>query len=539
MTSRPPEATGAGPAPEPPSEEAAQVVHHLHGSSVLFGVLHGLRGSSGLIVIAFFWLFFRESDHGPLHSFLLFALFLTGLLLLSLTANLIRYLVLRIRYEGDELIIKRGFIFRSERHIPYRRIQNIDVIQSVLHRPFNVGVVKIETSSGGEVEAELRVLSLAAVETMRTRVFGDAAADEDGRALAANDPGAGPAARSGTVEAAAARDLLSLRLSELILIGLITNRGLTFVAVIFGAAWQLEAQFEFFDRYDLTAWAGRLLDVLAATPIFFWIALAAGFLAVLYAFSICWSVVRFYGFRLQRQGDDLRIECGLFTRVRATIPRRRIQFITVRQTPLHRLFGRATMRVETAGTNIQDDETSLLSRRWFVPLLPSDRVDEMIEAVQPAFTIRDADWQPLAPKARRRLLRRAALFTAAPGLAAVLILPWEVGAILWAGVLLVALARAWRLPAVTRWSVTDRRIVYRTGVFTRLTSITLFSRVQTVATRQTPFDRRWSMAALSVDTAGAGTAGHLIDIHELPEERADHLRREIAHGAERAGFHWV
>ena len=83
-----------------------------------------------------------------------------------------RYVSFRLRYEDHELVIRSGLIFRNERHIPFSRIQNVDAIQNPFHRLFGVVEVRVETGGGKEEEARLSVLSLAAFEEMRQRVFG-------------------------------------------------------------------------------------------------------------------------------------------------------------------------------------------------------------------------------------------------------------------------------------------------------------------------------------------------------------------------------
>ncbi len=82
-----------------------------------------------------------------------------------------RYLSFRYRYEDSDLVIRRGFIFRNQRHIPYSRIQNIDAVQNVVHRLAGVVDVKIQTGGGSEPEATLSVLTLADLDEMRRRVF--------------------------------------------------------------------------------------------------------------------------------------------------------------------------------------------------------------------------------------------------------------------------------------------------------------------------------------------------------------------------------
>jgi putative membrane protein len=67
-------------------------------------------------------------------------------------------------------------------------------------------------------------------------------------------------------------------------------------------------------------------------------------------------------------------------------------------------------------------------------------------------------------------------------------------------------------------------VVYRSGILTRKISLTFFEKIQATAVAQTPWDRRWAMATLSVDTAAAGPADHAIEIKYLNAEvaRAEH-----------------
>ena len=62
-----------------------------------------------------------------------------------------------------------------------------------------------------------------------------------------------------------------------------------------------------------------------------------------------WALTRLYGYELTRSDDDLRTAFGLFTRIEATIPLHRIQTLTIEEGPLHRLFKRVGVKVETAG----------------------------------------------------------------------------------------------------------------------------------------------------------------------------------------------
>src|SRR5687767_7945774 len=89
----------------------------------------------------------------------------------STIAAVARYLSFRVRYEGTELVISSGLIFRNERHVPYTRIQNLDAVRNVAHRLLGVAEVRVETGGGQAPEATIRVLHETVFEEMRRRSF--------------------------------------------------------------------------------------------------------------------------------------------------------------------------------------------------------------------------------------------------------------------------------------------------------------------------------------------------------------------------------
>jgi putative membrane protein len=68
----------------------------------------------------------------------------------------------RFAYEltEDTMDVAAGVLGRTEREIPIRRIQNVDVQQNVLHQVFDVAVVRIESAGGGSTEATLSVVGI-------------------------------------------------------------------------------------------------------------------------------------------------------------------------------------------------------------------------------------------------------------------------------------------------------------------------------------------------------------------------------------------
>ena len=76
---------------------------------------------------------------------------------------------------------------------------------------------------------------------------------------------------------------------------------------------------------------------------------------------------------------------------------------------------------------------------------------------------------------------------------------------------------------------TDQGVLFRSGVISKIVSITFFEKIQAITVNQSPMDRRWKMAKLTVDTAAAGPAEHRIDVPLLDEAFAHRELATITH----------
>jgi putative membrane protein len=444
-----------------------------------------------------------------------------------------RYLSFRYRYEERELVIRTGLIFRNERHIPYARVQNINAVQNVLHRLLNVIEVRIETGGGQEAEARMSVLPVEALEEMRRRVFGD----REGPASAAAEIATG---------AAPADALLKLSPRDLALSGFIDSRGLVVIAAAFGLLYELGLIDGFVDRLfgDQASGRGLARDVLRSLfagdrlPVGR-IALMLGAFVALLGFmrllSMAWAMIRLYGFTITRIGDDLRTEYGLLTRVVATIPIKRIQTLTIREGPLHRLFGRASVRVDTAGGD--HNEAGASQREWLAPIIAQSDLPRFLHEVLPEVDLTAVEWRGVAPRAIRRAFLEwlvVAAFIAIP------LAFWPT----WWDLVAIALLIGWAALAARKtidhltWATTAEAVLYRSGWIWRQASVARFAKIQVVTMHESPFDRRTRMRSVRVDTAGAGDASHRVDIPYLPRETAIDLYHALASNAGGTTFKW-
>lgn len=513
----------------PLADDKADALSYLHPTSLMFDLL--AHGKTYLIPASFgLW----GAAKGDMTLLIISALIFIPAFLVSV----IRYFTYRYCIENDQLIVRQGLIFRNVRTVPVSRIQNIDFVQNPLHRMLHVAEVKVETASGTKPEATLRVLSLAKMESLRDAVFGGAQ----------NKPtpvlGSSGMVNSGLTEfphpavASVAHDanlnnhvvdrqepevvtLMEIPLAWLVKAGLASNRGMIIISVLFGLYFQFSNRRTFF---SLESFQGLLPDQASTT---FIVAAAIGgvivVLLLLRLVGIGWFILRFYNYRLVRRGDDLRISCGLVTKVSATVPRQRVQFISIHRNLIMRMFGLASIRIETAGGAGKQGEnaTESVSKRWFIPVMPEEKVSELLSSIRPGLDLDETklDFKPLAQKAGRRLSRLAiiqAVILAGAGLAVVR--PWG----FMFGVVALPLLLMWAIKKskAMRYARTENGVVYRSGVLIHKTSVTFFEKIQTLQVDQSPFDRRWKMARLSVDTAAAGPADHRIQIPYLDEDFA-------------------
>jgi putative membrane protein len=448
----------------------------------------------------------------------------------------VRYLTYRIRYESEELIIRSGLLFRNERHVPFARIQNLEAVRNVVHRVLGVVEVRVENASGREPEATISVLPDSAFDEMRRRVFAGRSRQSD----AVPDPAA-PAERT---PAETGRQLLRLSSRQLLLAGFIENRGLVLIATIYGFFWQLGPLGDFWTRLleGSAANAGvreTLRSIVTGgASVGRVAAIVAGILGLLIlvrVISMAWALVRLHDFTLTLAGDDLRMEFGLLTRVATTTPRRRIQTLTIRHTPLHRLFGQTSIRIETAGGRPAADGSRGIEREWIAPIIADADVPAFLRSVLPELTLDTLDWRPVHPRAFRRAVKPAIVLALATAAAAAALLGRY-------AIVLLPFTLAWFVMAAKkwvdhlRWSLSDDVVALRSGWLTRVTTAARVAKVQAVDYRESPFDRRTVMARVKVDTAGAG--GHRIDIPYLPREVAASLHRRLAVEAAATDFRW-
>ncbi len=95
---------------------------------------------------------------------LIIAFFITGI---------IKWKRFEYWFEDNELRIEYGLFVKKKRYIPFDRIQSLDYTEGILHRPFKLVKVKVETagsSSSKKSEAELTAITKEAASRIEKEI---------------------------------------------------------------------------------------------------------------------------------------------------------------------------------------------------------------------------------------------------------------------------------------------------------------------------------------------------------------------------------
>ncbi|MDZ7679808.1 MAG: PH domain-containing protein [Acidimicrobiales bacterium] len=458
------------------------------------------------------WLDLFSFGRGGL-GLILVAVALGQLLLLALAVayNIAASLLVWSRrtwsFDGQTITLDDGVISRTYRRVPVTRVQHVEVSEPLLHRFVGFAVVRIETA-GGAGSAEVRLDALGkdeAVALQRHVVAARARALADGPTgpTGADDAGdVGDEAVGGRPDAEAPPppevEVLRLSVWKVMLAG-VTGSNLLVVFALMGTLADTLSRLPRSMAESVEEEAGTLLVSLG------FLAGALALVVVAVVAAALSSLATHHDLTVVRAGDELRLRRGLFERRDAVVPLARVQAVAIRQNPLHRLLGYASIQIRSAGTGAGAEA------QLSVPLADRGEIDRLL-AVGIGRTV-DRDHLAAAPRAARsrRIVRRLAVAALLIGVAvAVGRSPTTVVMI---GVAAVALSVVMGLDAYRNLGhrLDGDLLVTRWGSLLRRTVVVVIPRVQSTRISASPFQRWRGLATFRADLAGRGVTPLVLD----------------------------
>jgi putative membrane protein len=324
------------------------------------------------------------------------------------------------------------------------------------------------------------------------------------------------------------------RAGELLLRGL-TDLRLGAIVVTAFAALEFADQLDLFVQLQGAAdtlfdWLRRFPAAIVAAFLVLLVVVVLGFSVVLSALG---NLVVFHGFLLTLRGDTLLRRYGLLTTRQKTLPRARVQRVTVEQTWMRRLLGVAAVHADSAGSGRGQGQPAASGFDVVVPLTDQERAQVLLPALLPELAAAPGAWQQ-AP----RLLILRVFLKGAVGVAVLLAATLPTLGLL--GLLALAIlpvaALVGRLSwGNLAWALDERHLFMRWGVLGRYQAIVPTGRVQAVVVLASPLQRMLGLCDLTVFVAG----GSPTRLPDLTRSTSRALQRELAgRAAEAAAGDW-
>jgi putative membrane protein len=485
----------------PVSDHALGPPERLHPAYLLTGLGQSLKGAWGMIVGG---AYFATQGRWWLVVVMgvLFAIFSIGALLL-------RWLKLEYRVGAHEIRIDSGFLSRTSRAIPFDRVTDVDIEQGPLQRLLGLAQVKFETgaSAGGkEEEGVLHTISLERAEALRDHIR--ARRGQVVAAITAQAIDEGPA-------------LFAMDKRRVVTAGMF-NFSLAVIAGLFGIS-QTMGDALGFDPFERSFWLELLnrsepLQALVLTHQI--VAVIGGSLLLILlgiGTGLVRTVLREYGFRLDRTESGFRRRRGLLTLTDVTVPAKRVQAAILADGPIRRRFGWWVLKLQSLAQDGGKGDHVV------APLAREGEAAAILAAL---------GWPIAPPSGSWRLISRAFVTSFAgilipAALATIVAMPFlgPVG-LLWllGGVLAIAMRwLAWRR---TRYMLDAGNLFVESGWWRHRRNILPVRKIQSVDLAQNFWNRAFGICTLRLGVAGgSGFSDH--HVPGLTRREAEMLRAEL------------
>ena len=448
-----------------------------------------------------------------------------GIAVFASLFSIIQYWFFHYWLEEDRLVVKSGILFKSLRQVPYERIQNITTERNVLHRLFNVTTLQLESASGQKPEALIRVIS-----TEKAHYVHQFIADKSSHVDRPGDTGVEKENKYESQHNA----LFYMPPKQVLRRGLISLKALLPLGILFSFLFQNVALREqsmafltqFIGGFHMEMWSWQTWALYGSLWFF------AGVI-VLLIISIAIAFLQFHEFTLHKKGDRLHIKTGLLTNRQATVPIKRIQLIRISQSPLHKLFGQVSIKMETAGGVSEDNA---LSMHWLAPLIPKNQVAVFLNQLQLGIDWQDIQWQPVAPQGKRRMFKKTLLVLLITMIPVAYFFGWK--ALL---LLLLVPYLGWysgRYIKAAAYTHNKQLVGNRLGVFFHHLQFVNINKIQNIIWQQSPFDYRYGMARLKVDTAGSNIMSQPVQMFYVYDVDIQPIYRSLTKQVAASRFVW-
>lgn len=416
------------------------------------------------------------------------------------------------RFEEDRLILKRGIFSKTRTTIDYARIQNVQRITSIVHKPFGITSLQFLTASSTSSAIDLKAISTSTANELETLVqrlkqqetvvVDEINEDkEESETLQTTDEFESTittheepkriihfqATRKQTIKAA------FTSLSFLIIfpvLGFLINRG--------SELFKME---ELLDEWFTFIIASYILIAIAIVALLF-LGILIGLIS---------TYLKYGKFIISSDEDQIYIERGILSEQSFTIRKKNVQGLQITQNLLKRLLKLREIKLVHIGQG-GNEENSIDS---LYPFLEEKDATKLIQQVLPSFSA-----QPTLKK-----LPKSALYLhlfAIPYLFIIIL----IGTIIWhwnywwvIGVGVYTVVSRLLNYFFTRYALENESIFYKTGAWTTEMFLTNRNNIIEIAFRENFFQRWFQVCTIEITTRAQPV--HVVSLKHVPVSFAE------------------
>lgn len=428
---------------------------------------------------------------------------------------------LRFSYTIDdgEIRIDSGVISRQHRVIPFDRVQDVNIEQGPIARMIGLAKVKLETggsASAGSEEGELNAISMAEADSLRDTIR-DWRADHRSAVATVQSE-----VQEGDDAVVLGTPIFTMDLRRVLTAGLF-NFSLTLFAILFGALQYFDEilPFDPFEPDQWIAYIGEDNPLLAYISAHRAIAIISGLavVAIVGVLSgIILTVLREYGFKLERTATGLRRRRGLITLTDAVVPVKRVQAAVIETGIIRKFFRWYALKLQSLASDSGNADHVV------APLARRDEIDPILAQVGFHATRSEADnWQRVHP-ALWRMLGWVAIPLSL--VAATIAVTFDSRAWFAVPIFLWWIVARWRAWSHHRFVFDGRQLEVTSGWWKQRHMILPMKNIQTIDIDQGPLLRMRGLAELRFGVAGQ-SALSVTQITAIPLDTARALRERL------------
>ncbi len=477
--------------------------YKLHWVTAILSVLKTIKEMIVPILLLIFANGFNNTGKWYL-DYLTFIIFGVTLLLFFVI-GIIRWRRFVYWFEENELRIESGLFVKKKRYIPFDRIQSLDYTESILHRPFQLVKVNIETAGGSaslKSEAELTAITTVAANRIEHEL-----AEAKKRKVSKDVELEGIEETTEELEVPEAQQVFKLSMKDLLLlattsggIGLILSGGLLFIS-------------QFADLLPLDWMYEELTGFVKLGVLVIGIVVLLGLLFV-WGISVVMTFLSYYNFTVFIDKEDVVITRGLLEKKRATVPLNRVQSVRIVENPMRQLFGYAKVVIDNAGGGLGEGAKINL-----FPIVKKTDINEPLKALFPDLCLEEPKRK--LPLRGRRFFYRIDFFWMIPvvgtltyfffpyGLLSVLLIP------------IIILLGLWQHRSAA-YEIGGNQLTMRFRGISLQTAYLMRKRVQSMEIKQNYFHRRKKVATVSV-AVKSGMGAFYAQVNHMEETEANRL----------------